>query len=79
MQQVIDAIFEQGAFKVLNPSILQLAEGQQVKLVIEELTLPPDNPLALLTGMYEGLSEEEIDEIERIILNRRDFFGKDLP
>lgn len=79
MQQVVDAVFEQGAFKVLNPSILQLAEGQQVKLVIEEPAPPEESPLALAAKVYEGLSEEEIDEIERIILDRRDFFGKDLP
>ncbi|MCG3159489.1 MAG: hypothetical protein JMDDDDMK_00478 [Acidobacteria bacterium] len=34
------------------------------------------NPLELAAQVYEGLSESEIDEIERIALDRNDFFGE---
>ena len=78
MEQAVEAVFENGTFKVADPSALHLSEGQKVKLVVEEQARPKDDPLELLTGMYEGLSEQEIDEIERIILDRRDFFGRDI-
>ena len=45
---------------------------------VEKSPLTADEILALATQVYEGLSEEEIDEIERIILDRRDFFGRPL-
>ncbi|MEK7832820.1 MAG: hypothetical protein AAB401_17140 [Acidobacteriota bacterium] len=40
----------------------------------------PSKPdvLELLTKMYEGLSEQEIDDIECIALDRRDFFSRSI-
>jgi len=35
----------------------------------------PDNPLELALQVYQGLSEEDIDEIERIALDRRALFA----
>lgn len=35
----------------------------------------PNDVLALAGQVYAGLSEEEIDEVERIALDRRPFFG----
>ena len=78
MEQVVEAVFENGSFKVVDSSTLHLSEGQKVKLTVEEPLLPKDDPVELLTKMYEGLSEQEIDEIEKIILDRRDFFGRDI-
>ena len=45
---------------------------------VEKARLTAEEMLAMMTQFYEGLSEEEIDEIERIILDRRDFFGRPL-
>jgi len=78
MEQTVEAIFENGSFKVIDPSALHLSEGQKVKLVVEEQPKRKEGPLELLTSMYDGLSEQEIDEIERIILDRRDFFRRDV-
>ena len=36
----------------------------------------PDALLKLAEKIYEGLSEEDIDEIERIALDRSNFFGE---
>jgi hypothetical protein len=36
---------------------------------------PSTSPLDALMAVYHGLSEREIDEIEKIILDRRPFFG----
>jgi hypothetical protein len=46
-----------------------LDEGQAVRLIVEAIT-PQEESLELLFHMYDGLSEEEIDEIEKIILDR---------
>lgn len=79
MEQTVEAVFENGSFKVLDPSLLHLSEGQQVRLVIEEEKQSAQDILALAAKVYEGLSKDEIDEIERIALDRRDFFGENLP
>ena len=35
MTQVLEAIFEKGAFRLTKPPALGLAEGQQVRTVVE--------------------------------------------
>ncbi|HEY9433966.1 MAG TPA: antitoxin family protein [Blastocatellia bacterium] len=76
MQQTVEAIYESGGFRLIAPADLQLFEGQKVRLIIE----PPDqsatNPLDLAAQVYEGLSDSQIEEIERIALDRDDFFGE---
>jgi predicted DNA-binding antitoxin AbrB/MazE fold protein len=76
MQQTVEAIYESGGFRLIDPADLQLFEGQKVRLIIE----PPDqsatNPLDLAAQVYEGLSDSQIEEIERIALDRDDFFGE---
>lgn len=49
-------------------------EGQRVKLVIEPLDSSEDI-LELASNVYKGLSEEQIDEIEHLILSRDSFFN----
>jgi len=58
----------------LEPSELPPAEGQQVGITVNtEAT--PDDVLASSERVYAGLSEEEIDAIERIALDRDTFSG----
>lgn len=73
--QTIDAIFENGVFRILSPERLPLSEGQQVRLRIEASTRAQEI-LDAAAAVYEGLSEDEIDEVERIALQRGDFFGR---
>jgi predicted DNA-binding antitoxin AbrB/MazE fold protein len=75
MQQILNAVYEKGVFRPLqHPDI---AEGQQVRLVVEtSAPLSPDEILELAGQVYEGLSEQEIDEIEEIALDRKNFFGE---
>ena len=73
VKTTIDAIFENGVFRPLKaPGIPQ---GKQVKL---EVDIPDDGSpgeiLALATTVFDGLSEEDMGEIESIALDRRDFF-----
>ena len=48
---------------------LATPNGVKVTILLEEL-------LALAAKVYQDLSPKEIDEIEKISLDRRDFFGK---
>jgi len=79
MEQAIEAVFENGNFRVIDPSPLHLSEGQKVRLLVEEQKRSADDILALAAKVYEGLSEDDIDEIERIALDRQDFFGENKP
>ncbi len=72
--ETIEAVFEHGAFRLLRPPNIPLYDGQQVRLVVETEE-SPDVILALAASVYEGLSPQEITEVEQIALQRRDFFG----
>jgi len=69
----LDAVYENGIFRPLKPP--ELPEGEQVRLMVETPTKDAATDiLRLAAQVYEGLSDAEIDEVERIALNRRDFF-----
>jgi predicted DNA-binding antitoxin AbrB/MazE fold protein len=75
MKQTLDAIYENGVFRPLESP--KISEGQKVKLTVETtLVSSPDDMLELAAQVYQGLSAEQIDEIEKIALNRCDFFGE---
>jgi len=75
MKESIDAIYEHGVFKPLKRP--EIPDGQLVRLVIETLPeVTAEDMLELAAQVYDGLSDEQIDEIEEIALNRRDFFGE---
>lgn len=73
MTQTIEAIFENGTFRLLEEPALPLAEGQHVKLTVDA---QPDqgDVLAIAGEVYAGLSDDDIDDVERIALDRRAFF-----
>ncbi|CAN5764125.1 hypothetical protein BH23PLA1_BH23PLA1_36680 [soil metagenome] len=73
-KQIVEAVFEGGAFRPLDPSGLRLSEGQHVRLIVDDSETLPE-VLALAASVYEGLSESEIDQIEKIALDRRGFFS----
>lgn len=73
--RTLEAVFQNGAFHPLSPSPVW-SEGQHVRLVVE--TQEPD-VLALAGAVYEGLSDEEQAEVERIALRRGDFFEASNP
>ena len=75
MTQTIEAIYQNGIFKPLNPVSEEIAEGETVNITINDKKLSPDEMLKLASQVYEGLSEEDINEIERIALDRSSFFG----
>ena len=66
MTQVLDAVFEDGKFR--------LTEGQRVRPTVDA-GVQPEDVLALAGQVYAGLSDEEVEAVERIALDRRAFFG----
>ena len=72
MKQTIDAVYENGMFKPVHPEQVHLSDGRRVTLVVDDSSLP--EPLRLAASVYAGLSVQEIDEIEKIALDRSRFF-----
>jgi len=70
MTQTIEAVYQNGIFKPLNPVSKEITEGKMVEITINDKKLSPEEMLELASQVYGGLSEEDIDEIERIALDR---------
>lgn len=75
MNHRIEAIFQNRIFKLLKPISGEIEEGEKVEIIYKDKKLSPEEMLKLAGQIYEGLSEEEIDGIERIALDRSNFFG----
>ncbi len=74
MKETIDAIYENGVFRpIKRPNVL---DGLKVRLEIEKLSESNvEDMLELAAQVYNGLSNEQIDEIEQTAFDRGDFFG----
>ncbi len=77
-QQTIEAVYEHGTFKVVHPEKVDLPNGQKVSIIVER-RLTPQEMSDLAGSVYDGLSKEEIDEIERIALDRSNYFDSHKP
>jgi len=73
MTHVIDAVYEHGALRPLEAVVPPLAEGQQVRVALEVES--PDDILALAAKVYDGLSEGDVAEVEKIALDRSSFLA----
>lgn len=74
MSQTLDAVFKDGSFEPVDNGSLPFTDGQRVKLIVE---VPPEagaDVLELARTVYDGLTERDIDELERIALDRSNFF-----
>jgi predicted DNA-binding antitoxin AbrB/MazE fold protein len=71
--QTVIAVYENGVFRLMRELEVPLQEGQRVRLTVEKL-LSPDEIIELAAHVYAGFSEEEIAEIEKIMLDRSNFF-----
>lgn len=72
-RQTLDAVFENGVFRLLSPQAATIPEGQHVRLQVEPIETA-DDVLALAARVYAGLSESEVAEVEQIALDRRPLF-----
>jgi predicted DNA-binding antitoxin AbrB/MazE fold protein len=74
MRQTIDAVFDNGSFKPVDRLPLPFSQGQRVKLIVETPSESQMDLIELAAQVYDGLSEEQIDEVEQIALDRKEFF-----
>jgi hypothetical protein len=74
MTLTCEAIFENGVFRPVGVLRSPILEGQAVHLTVEAPS--PEEILKLAGQVYEGLSAEQIDAVERIALDRRSWFGQ---
>lgn len=70
MTQVVEAVYEHGAFRPLQPLGEQLDEGARVLLVVDTARARAEKVIARAAKVYEGLSAEEIAGVEKTALDR---------
>ena len=73
MKHAIDAIYENGTFRPIERDALAIADGQRVRITIDDQCEP--EALRLAMTVYDGLSDKDIDEVEKTALDRGNFFG----
>ena len=73
--QKVVAIYEHGILRLLGP--LDAEEGQRLHVSVEPADQAENggNVLEMMFHFYDDVPEEERREIEKIILDRRDFLG----
>lgn len=71
MPKTIEAIFEEGVLKPVSP--LNIPEHKKVTLTIEDEVSESADILSLSSLVYNGLSPEDIKEIEKLALDRSNF------
>ena len=75
MSRLLTAVYENGVFRPLEDPGLD--EHQRVTVEIQaEPETSPDDALAAWQRVYEGLSDEQIREIEEIALDRSRFSSR---
>lgn len=74
MNQTLEAIFKDGSFKPVENGSLPFAEGQRVRLTVETPPRESEDLVKLAAHVFDGLAADEIDEVERIALDRSKFF-----
>ncbi len=78
MDRVVEAIYENG---VLTPlETLDLNERQRVRITVHDLDSEksPEAVLEAWHAVYEGCEAEEIEQIERVALDRSRFLRQNL-
>lgn len=71
MPKTIEAVFEKGVLKPISP--LNIPEHKKVTLTIEDEPDKSIDILSLSSLIYNGLSLEDIKEIEKLALDRSRF------
>jgi predicted DNA-binding antitoxin AbrB/MazE fold protein len=73
--ETVEAVYEKGVFRLVSPVDFELADGRAVRLVVEPIP-SSDEILAMASEVYQGLTSDEIDAIEKHTCRRDDFFGE---
>ncbi len=73
MRQTIKARYHDGVLQPLEP--LALAEETEVQVTVDTtVAVSADEILRRATQVYQGLTSDQIAEVETIALDRRQFF-----
>ncbi len=75
MQQTLEVIYEGGVFRPITLPDTPIGEGQRLRIAMLPVEQPEENVLEMMFHFYDDVPEEEQQEIKKIILDRRDFFG----
>ena len=76
MEYAVEAVYESGVLKLLEP--LDLPEHQRVIVTVQpSLTESPSAELEAWHQVYSGFSDDEIKEIEAIALDRSQFMNQE--
>ncbi|TVM02908.1 MAG: hypothetical protein CV087_07845 [Candidatus Brocadia sp. WS118] len=71
MSKTIDAIFENGVFKPITP--ISISEHKKVTLIIANEYEELSDVILLASRVYDGLSAQEIEDIEKVATDRSHF------
>lgn len=71
MPKTVEAIFEGGVLIPMSP--LNISEHKKVTLIIEDEPGESADILSLSSKIYNGLSPEDIKEIEQLAIDRSRF------
>ncbi|HEX2224864.1 MAG TPA: antitoxin family protein [Thermoanaerobaculia bacterium] len=77
MTKTLEAVFDGEVLRPEEP--LEIDANTRVRITLEtdeRKRLSPEEILALATHVYSGLSEQEIEEVEQIALQRDSFFAE---
>lgn len=73
MRQTIKARYHDGVLQPLEPLILE--DEAEVQLTVEtESTVSVDDILQRAARVYQGLTPDEVAQVEAIALSRQEFF-----
>ena len=75
MTHTIEAVYQNGMFKPLKSIPDSFFEGEEVLIDVISREENGNPIMKLAENFYDGLSEDEIDEIEKIALDRSNFFA----
>jgi predicted DNA-binding antitoxin AbrB/MazE fold protein len=71
MTMTFEAIFEDGVLKPTSP--LNISEHKKVTFIIKDETGESFDILSLASMVYEGLSPDDIEDIEKLATDRSRF------
>ena len=71
MPKTVEAIFEEGVLKPMSP--LDIPEHKMVTIIIEDEPACSSDILSLAFKVYKGLSSDDIEDIEKMALDRSRF------
>ncbi len=77
MSQPIEAVFTEGIFQPVVPCANGFQEGERVTITVTHQSPTANKPSIseLADKVFEGLSEEDIEDVVRIATQRGDFFS----